>query len=177
MFSQIHVYSQEGFRGLNWGSTTSQLKFQDLSLEYDIQRKGDITHYFISGLLSSIDVLIDYVFLEDKLYCGMYFIQPENNFYTSGEALNDYHIISMNLKKRYTMWDDYTWYNTSLKDDLELSLSQGFVDLKERCTRESDMTVIHHELYKRNTTISHLLWYYSPQFVLEVLSGNGSTEY
>ena len=126
---------------------------------------------------TQIDVFINYVFKDGKLYCGSYLIQPENNFYFSSDALNDYRIISTNLKERYNMWDDHTWYNTSKRDDLELSLNSGYVDLKERCTRESDKAVIHHDLFKRNNTINHILWYYSPMLVLDRLKGNESEDY
>lgn len=175
---QYHVYGQEGFRGLNWGSTTSKLKLQDQSLDYNIRLDGNqLIHYSIEGYLSGIEVYIDYIFKDGRLYAGAYMFNPLGKYYSAGDWLRDYKIVSGNLKQRYSMWDDYSWYNTSFKQNLEYSFSNGYVDMLERCTRESDLAVIHHEMKVRNNETTHFLWYYSPQFVLDRLGGNQVEEY
>lgn len=175
---QFSVFGQEGFRGLSWGSSTVELKSQDHSRDYDITLDASrLIHYTTQGYLSGIEVYIDYIFKAGRLYAGAYMLNPSKEYSSTGDWIRDYQIVSKNLNQRYRMWDDYTWHISSFKHNLEYSFSNGYVDMLERCTRESDLAVIHHEMKVRNNETTHFIWYYSPQYVLDRLGGNNVEEY
>ncbi len=88
---------------MSWGQSIEDLKktYPEIQFQKDIDSGCDILRHF--GDLIGIKTQIVYVFLENKLIAGMYYLEPLNKYKSSVLRLKDYKSISSRLKDKYAM--------------------------------------------------------------------------
>ena len=173
----VLCFGQGDFRKMNWGQSVEDLKtaYPEEQFEKGIDIGCDI--YIHSGDLIGIEAQIVYVFSDNKLIAGMYYLDPLNEFKRSILRLKDYKNISNRLKQKYTMKNENEWIVTTWKDDpnsLHHAVNMGHVTLME--IAEIGDTRIAHTLSKDDNHLSHLLAYASNKWI-EIMQQQQSDDF
>ena len=162
----IFGIGQGDFRKLSWGQSIEDLKLEypEIQFEKGIDSGCDILRHF--GDLIGIKTQIVYVFLENKLIAGMYYLDPSNKSKSSVLRLKDYKSISSRLKDKYAMRNEDEWVKSLFKnfpDQLDYAVDMGHVTLMERS--EFGITYFTHTLIHDGNQLNHLLSYASGEWV------------
>jgi len=162
----IFGFGQGDFRKLGWGQSIEDLKkaYPEIQFEKGTDSGCDILKHF--GDLIGIKTQIVYVFLENKLIAGMYYLDPSNKSKSSVLRLKDYKSISSRLKDKYEMRNEDEWVKSLFKnfpDQLDLAVDMGHVTLMERS--EFGVTYVTHTLSQDGNQLNHLISYASDKWV------------
>jgi hypothetical protein len=148
------------FRKSNWGMSKAQVK----SSENITLVKEDVNLLAYSGNVSNLEVLVIYIFVEDKLVRTRYsFIEKHTN---KNEYISDYSAIKVALTEKYgnPSLDKEYWLNDLYKKDYDqkgFAISLGH--LKYFSEWETTRTKITSALTGDNYEISHVTEYLSKE--------------
>ena len=164
-FVSIVSSGQGKFRGLNWGSSVSDLKAKYPNVEWHTDTDENAELYVTEDNVEGIEAMIVYAFIENKLQIGGYTFTEEyksnNSFY------EDFKTISKILNDKYDMEYKEKWNDTRYKDEpneIGYALGMGYVEIRE--SYEDDNTrIVHYISGKNYGAIQHQLNYFSKEYI------------
>lgn len=158
----------QNFRGLDWGTSITELKSKYPDTVWEIEKDEDYIYYITEDYIGGLDTDIVYYFTKNKLVGGIYFFKEthvSNNLY-----YENFKTISNSLNEKYKMESEENWNNNTWKDfphSIGYALQMGHVVFTERY--EDDKTSILHEISSDDLgEINHFITYWDMNYVKEL---------
>lgn len=155
----LQSFSQGKFRGMSWGTTSSQLKSNYPDAQWESETEGKDKVFTTEDYVGGLEVKVAYYFIDDKLKMGVYIFNE--NHTSDNMYYDDFISISTTLNKKYDMemnknWNDTTWENNP--NYIGHALRSGDVEIIER--NEHELTgIVHYISSDNNGGIEHILVY------------------
>lgn len=160
----FQTFSQNNFRGMNWGTPLSELTSKYPDVKWKVETEGKMKSYSTEDFVGGLKVNIHYLFIENKLKIGVYEFMEEhsnNNLY-----YEDFVYISNILNKKYEMETNEKWNKTTWKNDsnyIGYALLMGDVEIEENY--EDEDTSVVHKINSNKMKIEHVLIYRDMDYV------------
>lgn len=161
----LQSFAQGEFRGMRWGTTSSQLKSSYPDAQWESESEGNFKVFMTDDNVGGLKVKVVYTFTDDKLNIGAYYF---NEIHTSDNLYyDDFISISTILNKKYDMEMTKNWNNTTWKNNpnyIGHALKSGHVEMSE--VYEGEFTKIAHSISSENDIgITHMLIYADAAFI------------
>lgn len=164
----LQSIGQGKFRGMDWGTTSSELKSNYPDAKWESHIDGKVKAFMTEDYVGGLKVNVVYYFIDDKLKWGMYSFSE--NHKSDNMYYDDFMSISIALNKKYDMEMSKEWNNTTWEDKpnyIGYALVLGHVEITE--IYADGFTAITHTISSdNNSDIEHSITYYDVAFVKEM---------